>query len=128
MYKTIINENGFIMDICVLIIDDKPFNYELKDGESPVEYYNGTDYIKPRWDFGLQEWVEGATEEEIKAREEANKIDNSTELTNEERITKLEEEKSILAENVYQLASIIEVMLGGNESGQTETITTDTSN
>lgn len=59
---------------------------------------------------------------------EDNKIDNCLEPTPEERITKLEEEKSILAENVYQLATILEVMLGGTESGQTETTTTDTAN
>lgn len=55
-------------------------------------------------------------------------IDNCSEPTPEERITKLEEEKSVLAENVYQLASILEIMLGGTESGQTETTTTDTAN
>lgn len=43
----------------------------------------------------------------------SNKIDICQEQTEKERITKLEEEKSILAENVYQLASIIEAMLGG---------------
>lgn len=55
-------------------------------------------------------------------------IDISPEPTTEERITKLEEEKSILAENVYQLASILEIMLGGTEDGQTEATTTDTDN
>ena len=58
----------------------------------------------------------------------SQQIDNCLEPTPEERITKLEEEKSILAENVYQLATILEVMLGGTESGQTETTTTDTAN
>lgn len=55
-------------------------------------------------------------------------IDICPEPTDKERITKLEEEKAILAENVYQLASILEVMLGGTESGQTTTTTTDTIN
>lgn len=65
-----------------------------------------------------QEWLENKD----------NKIDICPEPTDKERITKLEEEKSILAENVYQLASILEVMLGGTESGQTETTTADTAN
>ena len=55
-------------------------------------------------------------------------IDICPEPTDKERITKLEEEKSILAENVYQLASIMEIMLGGSEDGQTEATTTDTAN
>lgn len=55
-------------------------------------------------------------------------IDNCSEPTDKERITKLEEEKSILAENVYQLASILEIMLGGTADGQTEATTTDTAN
>lgn len=44
---------------------------------------------------------------------EKKQIDILPEPTDQERIIKLEEEKSILAENVYQLASIIETMLGG---------------
>lgn len=44
---------------------------------------------------------------------EQSKVDTRPTLTDKERITKLEEEKSILAENVYQLASILEIMLGG---------------
>lgn len=80
-------------------------------------------FYKPKWDEG--KWIEGATQKEI---DEANKIEICPEPTDKERITKLEEEKAILAENVYQLASILEVMLGGTESGQTTTTTTDTIN
>lgn len=67
-------------------------------------------------------------EEAYNAWANREQIDNCSEPTDKERITKLEEEKSILAENVYQLASILEIMLGGTESGQTETTTTDTAN
>lgn len=83
-------------------------------------------YIKPLFN-GIR-WEEGATAEEIEQWKEANKIDICPKPTTEERVLKLEEEKSILAENVYQLASILEIMLGGTESGQTETTTTDTPN
>lgn len=44
-------------------------------------------------------------------------IDICTPPTDKERIIKLEEEKSILAENVYQLAGIIEAMLGDGNNG-----------
>lgn len=68
-------------------------------------------YVRAKWTG--EEWVEGATEEEIKEWQDTQQIDICTVPTDQERITKLEEEKSILAENVYQLASIIEAMLGG---------------
>lgn len=64
----------------------------------------------------------------VELTEEEKQIDICPEPTDKERITKLEEEKSILAENVYQLATILEVMLGGTTDGQTETTTTDTTN
>lgn len=83
------------------------------------------EFFRPKYDFELKEWIETATEAEI---DEINKIDICPEPTDKERITKLEEEKSILAENVYQLASIMEIMLGGSEDGQTEATTTDTAN
>ncbi|MBE6021685.1 MAG: hypothetical protein E7231_00465 [Cellulosilyticum sp.] len=53
-------------------------------------------------------------------------IDICPEPTAEERIVKLEEEKAILAENVYELASILEFMLGGTEDGQSSTTTETT--
>lgn len=62
-------------------------------------------------------------EEAYNAWANREQIDNCTpQPTTEERFIKLEEEKAILAENVYQLASIMEIMLGGTESGQTEAI------
>lgn len=60
--------------------------------------------------------------------EEKQQVDVCPQLTTEERVLKLEEEKAILAENVYQLASILEIMLGGIENGQTTATTTDTAN
>lgn len=73
--------------------------------------------------------VTGQTAEEVYQEWLNDKqIDICTEPTDKERITKLEEEKAILAENAYQLATILEVMLGGAEDGQTETTTTDTTN
>ena len=67
-------------------------------------------------------------EEAYNAWANREQIDNCPTPTQEERIIKLEEEKSILAENVYQLATILEVMLGGADDGQTEATTTDTAN
>lgn len=119
--------------ILVWLIDKNNFyTGEIEEVESPNEYQITKPYlfgyVKGKWDKELQEWVEGATEEEIKEWEQSQRIDICPKPTTEERVLKLEEEKSILAENVYQLASILEIMLGGTESGQTETTTTDTPN
>ena len=89
----------------------------------------GTIPHRPRFDEVNQVWVEDMTQDEIREWEDNQQIDICPEPTDKERITKLEEEKSILAENVYQLASIVEVMLtGGTEDDETGTVTTDTTN
>lgn len=113
----LLDENGFFTGESIFV-------EELDENMTTDPLLVG--YVKAKWVDG--KWAEGATDEEIKAWEEVNKIDISSEPTTEERITKLEEEKSILAENVYQLASILEIMLGGIEDGQTEATTTDTAN
>ena len=102
---------------------EKPNEFEIT---TPCKTCEEDDFYKPKWTG--EKWIEGWTEEEIEKWKEDDKIDNCSEPTTEERVLKLEEEKSILAENVYQLASILEIMLGGTESGQTETTTTDTAN
>lgn len=91
-------------DLC--IIDD---NGVIHTPTTDVLYQNGL-----ATDEEYQEWLK--------------QIDNCSVPTQEERIAQLESEKAILAENVYQLASILEVMLGGTESGQTTATTTDTTN
>ena len=91
--------------------------YTCESYDIETETYKGFEIIKTAEEF-YQEWLENKDKQ----------IDISSEATTEERITKLEEEKSILAENVYQLASILEIMLGGTEDGQTEATTTDTAN
>lgn len=117
--------------IQVWLLDENNFftgisNFVNEIGENMTTIPILVGYVKPK--LVNDEWVEGATEKEIQEWQEANKIDICPEPTDKERITKLEEEKSILAENVYQLASILEIMLGGTEDGQTEATTTDTAN
>lgn len=105
-------------------------------GQEFINKYKGVGILRETWLVmyrkrhitleELNECIE-LTEEEKQALKD-EQIDICPEPTDKERITKLEEEKAILAENVYQLASILEVMLGGTESGQTTTTTTDTIN
>ena len=99
------------------------FVEEVTEGMTGIPLIN--EFVRSQLVNG--EWVEGATEKEIKEYED-NKIDICPGPTPEERIIKLEEEKSILAENVYQLATILEVMLGGTTDEQTEATTTDSTN
>lgn len=113
----LIDENGFY-------INESKFVEKLEEGMTDIPLLVG--YVKSKFVNG--EWIEGATEKEIEKWKDSQQIDICPEPTDKERITKLEEEKSILAENVYQLASILEIMLGGTEDGQTEATTTDTVN
>lgn len=99
----------------------------IKDGITFTPQYTFSEYIynEELEDYIYTDFTIIKTAQEVY---EDNKIDICPEPTDKERITKLEEEKSILAENVYQLATILEVMLGGTTDGQTEAITTDSTN
>ena len=112
-YRKIIDENGFVIDNCVIFINNIPQNFEMKDTYSSVNKRFDKEYIKPRWN-GLV-WEEGATEEEIKAYEE-NKIVKNTQPTEQEKLNakllqqnaeiqiQLEEQKAFNAQILLQLA------------------------
>lgn len=71
--KTVIDENGYIVDNCVEIEDGKINNFTIKDGQKTVtKYSNALRYVKPKWNDS--KWIEGATEEEIQAWKEENKV------------------------------------------------------
>lgn len=92
---TVIDNDGFIVDYCV---ND---NYKCKNNQQKVKQYLGFNtlkLVKPRWNG--TEWIEGATEEEIKAWENKNKINSKSSL--EERISLLED-------------TINYLILGGNQ-------------
>ena len=102
------------MQSYVKIIDEKIYypKYTFDSFDKESEEYTNLKIIK-------------TAEEEY--QDSLKQIDNCTPgPTDKERIMQLESDKAILAENVYQLASIMEIMLGGTESGQTEATTTDT--
>lgn len=66
-YGIVINRDGFIVDRCVILDDEnRPQYYELQEGEQAIpfdENNNFTEYIKQKWNEN--EWIEGATQEEI---------------------------------------------------------------
>lgn len=70
-YKTIINNNGDIVDKCVLFINGMAQNFEIEECQEAVVLCT-KNFIKPHWDD--QEWTEGATEEEIKVWQEENMV------------------------------------------------------
>lgn len=52
--------------------------------------------VKPKWDFDLQDWVEGATEEEIAEWLDSQQIDNCSPIpTNEELNNQLVETQKL---------------------------------
>lgn len=70
--KTVIDNNGYIIDECVEVKNGKVNYFILEDNQQIVDKYsNALGYAKPKWNGS--EWVEGATEEEIQAYKEANK-------------------------------------------------------
>lgn len=116
IYK--IDENGFYTFETYIV--EEPNEFEIT---TPCNTSGENTFYKPKWDD--EKWVEGATKEEIREWEEENKIDNCSEKTTEqkleeaqEEIAHLKENELILAENIYQLANVIELLVGGTESGQ----------
>lgn len=66
-YKTIIDLDGYIIDKCVIFIDNNPQYFILKDNQKAVTFYDKS-FIKPKWNG--QDWMEDATEEEKNKYEE----------------------------------------------------------
>lgn len=70
--KTIIDEQGYIVDLCVDYENGKPKYFEMKNNMKAVDYFTDKEkLIKPKWSNG--QWIEGATNEEIQAWEDDNK-------------------------------------------------------
>lgn len=71
----------------VYLIDDNGFyigDSLVKDPELMITTPITTGFIKPKWNG--TEWTEGATEEEIEAWKQANKIDICNEPTLQEQL------------------------------------------
>lgn len=72
--KNIISKDGFIVK-SVFVDENNNILFtilKLEEGQSLVEEQPIKDLIKPKWDGS--DWIEGATEDEIKEWEEANKV------------------------------------------------------
>lgn len=110
-YKSIIDSNGNMICNCVLFIEDIPQCFVINEEYKSVDFCMGN-FVKPKWNG--QEWIESATEEEIKAWKESNKvIINPTEqqilnaklLQDNANIQiELEQQKQLNAQILLQLA------------------------
>lgn len=96
-YKTIVDKDGYVVDLCVIFINGQAQYFEIKEGQQAVEQYK-ENFIKPHWNG--EKWEEKATEEEIKECQENNKTESKPSL--EERISLLED-------------TINYLILGGNQ-------------
>ncbi|WP_428817309.1 hypothetical protein ACQR2L_13645 [Clostridium butyricum] len=104
-YKTIVDFNGNIVDLCVKFINGLAQDFTIKEGHRAVERYS-ENFIKPFWNDS--KWIESATEEEIEAWKEENK---QIENIGENLIDKL------ILDNINmqsQIDSLIQAQLGGN--------------
>ena len=109
-YKTIIDSNGNIVDLCVIFIDGQAQYFKMQEGQQAVERY-AKNYIKPRWNGS--EWIEGATEEEIKVLQEENKIEqepSEQEKLNAQSLQVTAQQQLINASLLKQIAEL----KGGN--------------
>lgn len=89
----IIDENGFFIE--------EQFSKEITD--NMIETLCPQGFIKPKWSG--EEWVEGITQKEIDDLENRPKEPSELEI--------LKQEKEILAQSVYEMAEIIELILMG---------------
>lgn len=76
MFGIVIDENGYKVEFVTLNENNIPEGYILKDGESIVtnDWNIANTVLKPKWESTTLSWIETATEEEIKAWNEKNKV------------------------------------------------------
>lgn len=76
MFGIVIDENGYKVEFVTLNENKIPEGYILKDGESIVtnDWNIANTMLKPKWESTTLSWIETATEEEIKAWNEKNKV------------------------------------------------------
>lgn len=90
----LIDENNFYTGKC-------DFVEEPKENEITKPYEVG--YVKAKWDFELQDWIEGATAEEIQEWKD-NKIDICPTPTIEEQLLATQKMVLSLQEQIIDMA------------------------
>lgn len=102
-----LDENNFYIGFIELTEENKNnLNY------TKVSIIDG--YCRPRFNHETQEWIEGATEEEIKIWEEANKVESPVDGMEvlESKVKELEENQvgqdSIIDDLIFEIIPILE--------------------
>ncbi|NFO87921.1 hypothetical protein FDC58_15765 [Clostridium botulinum] len=118
MITCIIDKDGYIVNPC---IEKK----EILEEDICAPVLNDYSLIKPKWDINKEKWTEGATEQEIKDWEEANKpklkeVSETKILSKEIANLKIDNMKKDTIINstlktVAELKVQIMTMKGGNE-------------
>ncbi|NFG25514.1 hypothetical protein FDF11_17515 [Clostridium botulinum] len=95
MIVSVVDNDGYILINCI----EKE---KITDENICVKPLNNYSLVKPKWDFEKEEWIEGASEEEIKEWEESNKP-KPKESSETERLQKqLLETQALVAELRYK--------------------------
>ncbi|NFS12774.1 hypothetical protein FDE77_16290 [Clostridium botulinum] len=98
MITCIIDKDGYIVNPC---IEKK----KISEEDICVHVLNDYSLIKPKWNFEKEEWIEGATQEEIQEWEEKNKPILKEPTENEVLLKQLLETQNMLLELQYKLTN-----------------------
>lgn len=106
--KNVIDKDGFIVKSVFVDENDNIMftDFKMEDGQTLITKHPNKDMLNPKWTGS--KWIEGATEEEIQASKEENKV----EVNNEENLI-----DKLILDNInmqMQIDSLIQANLGGN--------------
>ncbi len=105
-HVSIVDKNGFCISRTELQDENGTLiTFELREGEQIVEKITNVEFIKPKWNFEKEKWTEGATQDEIKEWEEANKPKPKEPTETEILQKQLLETQNMLLELQYKLTN-----------------------
>ncbi len=96
MIVSVVDSSGYILIKCI----EKE---KTTDGNICVKPLNNYSLVKPKWNFEKEEWIEGATQEEIKEWEEKNKPILKEPTENEVLLKQLLETQNLVLELQEQI-------------------------
>ncbi|HBJ1652529.1 hypothetical protein [Clostridium botulinum] len=96
MVVSVVDSNGYILINCI----EKE---KTTDENICIKPLNNYSLVKPKWNFEKEEWIEGATQEEIKEWEEKNKPILKEPTENEVLLKQLLETQNLVLELQEQI-------------------------
>ncbi|ACD54095.1 hypothetical protein HYH38_07940 [Clostridium botulinum] len=98
MLVSVVDSNGYILINCI----EKE---KTTDENICVKPLNNYSLVKPKWNFEKEEWIEGATQEEIQEWEEKNKPKPKEPTETEILQKQLLETQNLVLELQYKLTN-----------------------